>query len=280
MSPVRLIILIGAAIAAIAAAFLVRNLVDATPAQPVQATVVETVEVSETKVLVAGRDLMIGDVVMVDDLEWADWPEDNVVEGYLTEADSPEAIEEWAGTVVRVPIFALEPILTRKLVAKGDTGTMAALVKSGMRAISVEISTESASGGFILPNDYVDVIMTYQMTYMDATGMPTEMTTSETILQNVRVLAIDQIHDKDPETEGAYQVGNTATLEVNNKEAELIALAQRKGELTLSLRPWSDVGDTFERDARVDLLETGGSSNGGIKVYRSGKASSAGPGGS
>lgn len=280
MSPVRLIILIGAAIAAIAAAFLVRNLVDATPAQPVQATVVETVEVSETKVLIAGRDLMIGDVVMVDDLEWADWPEDNVVEGYLTEADSPEAIEEWAGTVVRVPIFALEPILTRKLVAKGDTGTMAALVKSGMRAISVEISTESASGGFILPNDYVDVIMTYQMTYMDATGMPTEMTTSETILQNVRVLAIDQIHDKDPETEGAYQVGNTATLEVNNKEAELIALAQRKGELTLSLRPWSDVGDTFERDARVDLLETGGSSNGGIKVYRSGKASSAGPGGS
>lgn len=280
MSPVRLIILIGAAIAAIAAAFLVRNLVDATPAQPVQATVVETVEVSETKVLVAGRDLMIGDVVMVDDLEWADWPEDNVVEGYLTEADSPEAIEEWAGTVVRVPIFALEPILTRKLVAKGDTGTMAALVKSGMRAISVEISTESASGGFILPNDYVDVIMTYQMTYMDATGMPTEMTTSETILQNVRVLAIDQIHDKDPETEGAYQVGNTATLEVNNKEAELIALAQRKGELTLSLRPWSDVGETFERDARVDLLETGGSSNGGIKVYRSGKASSAGPGGS
>ena len=94
------------------------------------------------------------------------------------------------------------------------------------------------------------------------------------------MLAIDQIHTKDSETEGPYQVGNTATLEVNNKEAELIALAERKGRLTLSLRPWSDVGDTFERDARVDLLETGGSSNGGIKIYRSGKATSAGPGGS
>ncbi|KCZ58597.1 Flp pilus assembly protein CpaB [Hyphomonas atlantica] len=280
MSPVRLIILIGAAIAAIAAAFLVRNLVDATPSQPVQSTVVETVEVSETKVLVAARDLMIGDVVTVDDLEWADWPEDNVVEGYLTEESSPEAIEEWAGTVVRIPMFELEPILTKKLVAKGDTGTMAALVKPGMRAISVEISTESASGGFILPNDYVDVIMTYQMTFVGPDGAPAEQTTSETILQNVRVLAIDQIHTKDSETEGPYQVGNTATLEVNNKEAELIALAERKGRLTLSLRPWSDVGDTFERDARVDLLETGGSSNGGIKIYRSGKATSAGPGGS
>lgn len=280
MSPVRLIILIGAAIAAIAAAFLVRNLVDATPSQPVQSTVVETVEVSETKVLVAARDLMIGDVVTVDDLEWADWPEDNVVEGYLTEESSPEAIEEWAGTVVRIPMFELEPILTKKLVAKGDTGTMAALVKPGMRAISVEISTESASGGFILPNDYVDVIMTYQMTFVGPDGAPAEQTTSETILHNVRVLAIDQIHTKDSETEGPYQVGNTATLEVNNKEAELIALAERKGRLTLSLRPWSDVGDTFERDARVDLLETGGSSNGGIKIYRSGKATSAGPGGS
>tara|TARA_X000001316_G_scaffold12158_1_gene5879 strand:+ start:2395 stop:3237 length:843 start_codon:yes stop_codon:yes gene_type:complete len=280
MSPVRLIILIGAAIAAIAAAFLVRNLVDATPSQAVQSTVVETVEVSETKVLVAARDLMIGDVVTVDDLEWADWPEDNVVEGYLTEESSPEAIEEWAGTVVRIPMFELEPILTKKLVAKGDTGTMAALVKPGMRAISVEISTESASGGFILPNDYVDVIMTYQMTFVGPDGAPAEQTTSETILQNVRVLAIDQIHTKDSETEGPYQVGNTATLEVNNKEAELIALAERKGRLTLSLRPWSDVGDTFERDARVDLLETGGSSNGGIKIYRSGKATSAGPGGS
>ena len=99
--------------------------------------------------------------------------------------------------------------------------------------------------------------MTYQMTFVGPDGAPAEQTTSETILQNVRVLAIDQIHTKDSETEGPYQVGNTATLEVNNKEAELIALAERKGRLTLSLRPWSDVGDTFERDARVDLLETG-----------------------
>ena len=155
MSPIRLIILIGAAVAAIAAAFLVRNLAQA-PAPTIQTeqqTVVETREVSETKVLVARRDLDIGDLVTVDDLEWADWPEKSIVAGYRTETDSPEAIEELAGSVVRVPIFENEPILPRKLVKKGDTGTMAALIEPGMRAMSVEISTESASGGFILPND-------------------------------------------------------------------------------------------------------------------------------
>ena len=166
MSPIRLIILIGAAVAAIAAAFLVRNLAQA-PAPTIQTeqqTVVETREVSETKVLVARRDLDIGDLVTVDDLEWADWPEKSIVAGYRTETDSPEAIEELAGSVVRVPIFENEPILPRKLVKKGDTGTMAALIEPGMRAMSVEISTESASGGFILPNDRVDVILTYQAT--------------------------------------------------------------------------------------------------------------------
>ena len=280
MSPIRLIILIGAAVAAIAAAFLVRNLAQA-PAPTIQTeqqTVVETREVSETKVLVARRDLDIGDLVTVDDLEWADWPEKSIVAGYRTETDSPEAIEELAGSVVRVPIFENEPILPRKLVKKGDTGTMAALIEPGIRAMSVEISTESASGGFILPNDRVDVILTYQAT-MQMNGEMVPQTATETIIQNVRVLAIDQVYLTYDEG-GASQVGNTATLEVDSKEAELIALSQRKGALSLSLRPWSDVGDSYDRAARIDMLENGGNSNGGILIYRNGKASNAGPGGS
>ena len=293
MSPIRLIILIGAAVAAIAAAFLVRNLAQA-PAPTIQTeqqTVVETREVSETKVLVARRDLDIGDLVTVDDLEWADWPEKSIVAGYRTETDSPEVIEELAGSVVRVPIFENEPILPRKLVKKGDTGTMAALIEPGMRAMSVEISTESASGGFILPNDRVDVILTYQAT-MQMNGEMVPQTATETIIQNVRVLAIDQVYltyDEGGASQvgslvtfgsifDAAQVGNTATLEVDSKEAELIALSQRKGALSLSLRPWSDVGDSYDRAARIDMLENGGNSNGGILIYRNGKASNAGPG--
>ena len=280
MSPIRLIILIGAAVAAIAAAFLVRNLAQA-PApviQTEQQTVIETQEISETKVLVARRDLETGDFVTVDDLEWADWPEKSIVLGYRTEADSPNAIEELAGSVVRVPIFENEPVLPRKLVKKGDTGTMAALIEPGMRAMSVEISTESASGGFILPNDRVDVILTHQVT-LQSGGDMVERTATDTILQNVRVLAIDQIYLTEDEG-GASQVGNTATLEVNSKEAELIALSQRKGAISLSLRPWSDVGESYDRAARTDMLENGGNSNGGIMIYRSGQASNAGLGGS
>ncbi|WP_291077895.1 Flp pilus assembly protein CpaB [Hyphomonas sp.] len=279
MSPIRLIILIGAAIAAIAAAFLVRNLAQQGPSAPAQpTTVIEHMEITEIKVLVAQRDLSIGDYVSVDDLKWANWPENSIVPGFHTDEDSPDAIELVAGSVVRVPIFQNEPIHPRKLVKKGDTGTMAALIEPGMRAISVEISTESASGGFILPNDRVDVILTYEVTVQTGDAM-VDKTATSTILQNVRVLAIDQVYLTE-EGDGAAQVGNTATLEVDSKEAELIAMAQRKGELMLALRPWSDVGDTFDRDARIDLLENGGSNNGGIQVYRSGKQSTAGVGGS
>ena len=277
MSPIRLIILIGAAIAAIAAAFLVRNLAQA-PSAPLQPAVVETVEVSQTKVLVARRDLEVGDYVTEDDMEWAEWPEQSVIEGYKTEADAPEAIQELAGSVVRIPMYEHEPILPGKLVQKGETGFLAALITPGMRAISVEISTESASGGFILPDDRVDVILTHQVMVVSDNDVD-EQTVSNTIIQNVRVLAIDQIHRAFDEDTPAL-VGEVATLEVDHKEAELIAMAQRKGELTLTLRPWSDAGSSFTRDARTDMLENGGNSNGGIMIYRSGQASNAGPGGS
>ena len=283
MSPMRLIILIGAAAAAIAAAFLVRNLAQA-PEPVVQTvsqteTLIETREVSQTKVLVARRDFAIGDLVTVDDMEWADWPEQNLVMGYRTEEDNPDSIEQLAGSIVRVPIYAREPILPGKLVVKGDTGMMAALLGPGMRAISVEISTESASGGFILPNDHVDVIMTHEVQVQTSDAIM-ERPSSSTILQNVRVLAIDQVYRQLDEDGSPSQIGNTATLEVNAKEAELIALAQRMGTLSLSLRPWADANEQQDRGARTDLLDGGAGRGGGVVVYRNGQAASAGLGGS
>lgn len=282
MSPMRLIILVGAAVAAIAAAFLVRGMSQPPPAvvQTVteQQTVVETREVSSTKVLVARRDLEVGDLITVDDMEWTDWPEKNVVDGYRTEADYPDAIEDLAGSIVRVPMFDREPVLPRKLVLKGDTGTMAALLTPGMRAISVEISEESASGGFILPNDRVDVILTHEVQVQTQNAIVDRPATT-TILQNVRVLAIDQVFRNDEE-EGAVQIGSTATLEVNSKEAELIALSQRMGTISLSLRPWSDVSESESRGARTDLLEGGAGNGNGVTIYRNGQSAGAGLGGS
>jgi len=268
----RLIILIGAAAAAVAAAFLVRGISQPrTVMQTVtqQQTLVQTTEVSETHVLVAKHDLLVGELLSPDDFEWAAWPKKNIVDGYKTEEDDPEAINELTGSVVRIAIYADEPILPQKLVMKGETGFMAALLSPGMRAISVEISTESASGGFILPDDRVDVILTYDAQVATADAV-LDRPVTETILQNVRVLAIDQVFAQG-ESESASQIGNTATLEVGPSEAELIAHAQRLGTISLSLRPWSDAADTGSRGARTDLLR-GGSTGNGITIYRNGQA--------
>ena len=274
MSPMRLIILVGAAAAAIAAAFLVRGLakpqtITETVVQP--QTVVETQEVSETHVLVAKRDLVVGDLLSPDDFKWSPWPEKNLVSGYRTEEDDPKAIDELSGSVVKIAMYEDEPILPQKLVMKGETGFMAALLTPGMRAISVEISTESASGGFILPDDRVDVILTYDMQVQTSEAM-VERPVTETILQNVRVLAIDQVFSQD-ENGSPTQIGNTATLEVKPAEAELIAHAQRLGTISLSLRPLSDALDTGSRGARTDLLNGGGATGNGVTVFRNGQPS-------
>lgn len=280
MSPMRLIILVGAAIAAMAAAFLVRNMAEPTTVTQTVTelqTEIQTKEVSEVKVLVARRDMAIGDRLATSDFEWAPWPEMNIVEGYLTEADNSDAIERMAGAIVRIPIYNREPILPQKLVLADDSSLMAALLSPGMRAISVEISTESASGGFILPNDKVDVILTHEV-QVQTDQMVMERPISTTIIKNVRVLAIDQVFKPD-EGGGSSQIGNTATLEVSDKEAELVALSQRMGTLSLSLRPWSDAGEAMARDSRTDMLG-GGGGQGGVTIYRNGAATAATLGGS
>ncbi|MAN46709.1 MAG: Flp pilus assembly protein CpaB [Alphaproteobacteria bacterium] len=272
MSPIRLIILVGAAIAAIAAAFLVRNMAQA-PAPQAPAPVVETREISQTRVLVAKRNLQVGEMIVPEDMRWADWPESNVLNTYSTEAADPDAMQKLSGSIVRIPIYEKEPIMDTKLVMKGDTGTMAALLTPGMRAIAVEISVESATGGFILPNDHVDVILTYEVDAGSSGGSSDDkMPITKTVLQNVRVLAIDQVYNMD-EFGGATQIGSTATLEVTGEEAELIAYSERRGVLSLSLRSWSDVGEGESRKARSDLLNSAGNTpmESGVVVYKNGQ---------
>jgi pilus assembly protein CpaB len=275
MSPMRIIILVGAGVAAIGAAFLMRGL--STPQVVTQTvtdttTVVEAREISETKVLVARRDFLVGDVLSEDDFEWAPWPEKSLVAEYRTEEKSPNAVEELTGSVVKLPIYDREPIHPSKLVLKGETGIMAALVEPGMRALALEISEETASGGFILPNDRVDVILTHEVKVEIGESI-TDMPASTTLIQNVRVLAIDQVYTQEEEGESS-QIGNTATLEVNAKEAELVALALKMGEISLSLRPWSDVNASIPRRPRLDLLTNPGAlqeGDAGVTIFRNGK---------
>ncbi len=279
MSPMRIIILVLSAVAAIGAAFLVQRISRpdvVTQTVDREKLVVDEVEVSQTEVLTANRDFLVGEIVKPEDLVWAPWPEGNVLDTFFTKGKSPEAIKEIAGSIVRTPIYKLEPIVATRLVKRGQQGLLASLLEPGMRAVAVEISTESASGGFILPNDYVDIILTHEEKANPNVGMP-ERTLATTIVKNVRVLAIDQAvaTAEDAETSSTL-IGSTATLELTPDEAELVSLSQRKGKLSLSLRPLALSGPKRPREPRLDLLDGKLDTPGeGIMIIRNGESTPA-----
>src|ERR1051326_4199974 len=143
-------------------------------------------------VLIAKGDIGMGTAVTAQDFVWQAWPEATTGDGYITRKAKPNAAEELVGAITRAPFTAGEPIREGKLIrANGAAGYMAAILPSGMRAVSTEISPETGAGGFILPNDRVDVILSRRPKEADKkeNAVPA---TSETILTNVRVLAIDQ----------------------------------------------------------------------------------------
>ena len=276
MSPMRIIILAVAAVAAVLAALLVRNATSNTPTEQVETQVerIVEVEVSEQKVLVARSDLRVGTLLTPEDFEWADWPERTVNPNYFTEETDPDAMERLTGSVVRTALFEDEPVMPQKIVQKGETGFMAALLRPGWRAISVEISPESASAGFILPDDRVDVILT-QIVEVDTGSSKDDFTYTQTILQNVRILAIDQTFTT---VDGMPTItGSTATMELTPDQAERMATAQRSGALSLTLRSVADAdfnnGDTVAEGEILGTLNGGGSS---VTVYRRGNATAEG----
>lgn len=276
MSPMRIIILVVAAAAAVLAAFLVRNLANQPPvveqAAPVERIV--EVEVSQQKVLIARTDLRVGTLLTPDEFEWANWPEATINPAYYTQEIAPDAMETLTGSVVRTAIYADEPIMPQKIVQKGETGFMAALLRPGMRAVTIEISPESASAGFILPDDRVDVILTQEIEVPFGEETITK-TITNTILENARVLAIDQTFG---DVDGIPTLtGSTATMELTPQQAELVAQSARTGLISLTLRSAADAGfNDGEALAVIDMLsdvDTGGDH---VKIYRSGRAAAGG----
>lgn len=225
-----------ALVAAGLAAFLARSLVsDEKP----QIVVPQVIEQPMAEVLVAASDLALGQRVSKGDLVWQPWPEDAVTDSYVTQDVQPNAFDVFGGAIARSPILAGEPITSGKLVSFENAGFMSALISPGMRAVSTKISPETGAGGFILPNDRVDVIMTMHNS-SNAEEDGGSGYRSETILRNVRVLAIDQTF-KEVEDEQVV-VGKTATLEMLPEQAEGFALAAAQGEISLTLRSLADSG--------------------------------------
>lgn len=228
MKRARVMVLGIALTAALGAAWIAKKIVSG-PRE------VETVEktVGSTDVLVAATAINLGDSVRPEDLKWQQWPVEGVTPGLITRSADPDAPNNLSGSVARAPFIAGEPIKDQKLIKISEGGVMAAILPSGMRAISTPIREETSAGGFILPNDRVDVILSHKIKVGSK-----EQPVSEAVLRNVRVLAIGQeIENKDGEK---VATGKTATLELAPQQAELLALAQSMGEISLSLRSLAD----------------------------------------
>src|SRR5580700_5602671 len=185
-------------------------------------------------VLVARYGIQRGQILKPDDLIWQVWPEGAIDKNYVLLGT--RTAESFAGAVARNTVAGGEPITEAKIVAPGNRGFLAAVLKPGMRAISVPVTVTSGISGFIFPGDEVDLLITYLVPVTAAAsagGSSYEHKASETVLHDVRVIAIDQRLETKA---GEAVVAHTATLEVTPKQSEIIALASEIGKLSLSLR--------------------------------------------
>lgn len=271
MGVAKIAVLVIAAIAAIAAAFLVRGIASNSDAEPASIAAPTIIEEPTELVLVAAVDLEIGQRISPSQLEWIEWPQKALNKSHLTQSKHPKALEEYAGAISRVRMHKNEPVNPRKLINPGEAGFMAAVLSPGMRAVAVEISVETGAGGFILPNDKVDIILTRELDIIEGDVIKTVFV-SNTVFANVRILAIDQTY-REVDDERVV-VGSTATLELNGQDAELLARADASGDISLALRSIADAGLASEGDTRSADFD--GETGSQIKIIKYGKASQVG----
>ena len=260
MNTARIVVLVIALGAGGVAAYLASGYQNApAPVAPV-AEKLPTVEV-----LIAKNDVQLGQTLKPEDLQWQTWPAATASSAFIRRDSRPEAQSQIAGSIARVPLMQGEPIREQKLVKAEGSGFMAAILPSGMRAVSTEISAETGAGGFILPNDRVDVVLTRRLKNPDTNG-PTagnDLILSEVILTNIRVLAIDQA-PKEKDGQNAV-VGKTVTLELKPEQVATLSAGRQGGTLQLALRSIVDANAT-----EVTVEDQGAKRSAGVNVIRYG----------
>ena len=332
MKPIRIIVLAVAAVAAIGLALIVRGVMSGKPTSQASAAIPVSKAKPMARVLVAKRDLKIGQRLTAEDLDWQEWPVEAVNASFVTDGsvalpkpkedpkaakeakdskdakpadptakvgaaanaklgklagaagDGKSAVEQvtrtvammgdggpkaqFIGAVVRQPFTKGEPMIASKVVRSGDSGYMAVVLPAGMRAMAVGVKVETAAGGFILPGDRVDVLMSKSL--QGEGGAHTNAYQSSTVLQNIKVLAIDQVTQ--PDKNENTVVGATATLELSPTDAEVLAQAKNEGELSLTLRSYADIDGPSGRVAgkRSGLSSVAASGRVGVRVFRPG----------
>lgn len=264
----RLIILSVAVAAAGGAGYVAKKMV--VPPPPVVVEKGQKPSIALQDVLVLSGDVPMG-TTLGSNISWERWPADNVNANFITRSNDPEAVDQLKNSVARVAMYSGEPVRRSKLIGEGQS-FMSSILPSGTRAVATSIAADTSAGGFILPNDYVDVIMTRRADAQNGGASPGFIT--ETILKNIKVLAIDQTIQEDEEGKKT-RVGQTATLELTPQQAEIITVAQQMADrLTLALRPITDTQEKVTDEA--DYLVSGNGRRGTVRLIKSGEISEVG----
>jgi pilus assembly protein CpaB len=297
MSPVRIaVIVVAALIGSVGLALFARTLASP-PSRRIEAAAPRVIEAPMTRVLVAAHDLEPGDRLTAGDFTWQAWPQSGLNPLFTTDgaAAAPTgapmtekiatvatikardtlsggvegAASNFVGAIVREPMLKGEPLIQAKVVRGADAGVLAVSLDPGMRAMAVPLSAESAAGGFILPGDHVDVV---QSRKVEGPG-GSQKYASGAVLRNVKVLAVDQLTKGGEKNPAPTHIGATATLEVTPEQAELLALSKSQGELTLILRSYADTSGPSSAGGGPRLSQTATVAPTVVKVFRNGAPS-------
>jgi pilus assembly protein CpaB len=245
MSRARILLLVIALVAGGLAAFLATR--SSAPPAPQTVEVTQIKQEPKAKVLVASKPIGVGERLGPKSLEWQDWPQGAVRPEYVTSAVVPDAPEKLTGAVARFEFFPGEPIREAKL-ARADQGYLSAVITPGMRAVAIDVTAATGAGGFIVPNDRVDVVLTRRTQNGEQ---------SETILRNVKVLAIGPrlgeqgatggVDESDPRSK-TFEKATIATLELSPRQSETLINSTQLGQLALALRSVADFGEQIAAD--------------------------------
>ncbi|MDQ4087645.1 MAG: Flp pilus assembly protein CpaB [Pseudomonadota bacterium] len=238
----KLALLFGALMIAAVTAVMAKNMFTGASAPEASAAPVVP---AGPEVLVATRALPVGTIIDAEAFRFQPWPQGLVQDQYYVRGRPNADPSSLIGTVVRTEISAGQPVTRGAVIRPGERGYLAAALGPGMRAVTVAVSETSGVAGFVFPGDRVDLVLTQEV---GAGGEGSPLRVSETIIRNIRVLAVDQrINARDENGNQVARNVSTVTFEATPKIAEKIAVAQRIGSLSLSLRSLADNTAELER---------------------------------
>ena len=268
----KIMLIVGALIIAIGAAFGVNQMMRGSSAPTARAAAAP--EINGPMILVATRQLPTGTIIGPDSFRYQPWPKELVEKAYFLKDKTD--VNTLVGTVVRYPITAGQPLTQGSLVHPDDRGFLAAALAPGMRAVTVKVSQEQGVAGFVFPGDRVDVLLAQTISVKEGSSYPDDqLYTAETIVRNVRVLATDQRYDAEDETgKTPVRTFGSVTLEATPDIAERIAVAENMGKLSLALRPLAE--NTGELEAAIASGDVNVPTKGGSAAERRMMADAAG----